>query len=58
MEPTLTIMEPTLEQAFVIELELLISYYISKGIAPGLLEERLLQATEGLFESLSEEDEV
>jgi hypothetical protein len=49
-------MQPTLEQAFTIELEQLISQYITQGMAPGRVEEIMQQAAEGLFESLSEED--
>jgi hypothetical protein len=51
-------MEPTLEQSFVIELELLISYYINKGVAPGVLEEHMHEAIDGMFENLSPEDEA
>ena len=55
-EKELPHMQPTLEQAFTIDLEQLISQYITQGMAPGRVEEIMQQAVEGLFESLSEED--
>jgi hypothetical protein len=50
-------MEATLEQSFVIELELLISYYINKGVAPGVLEEHTYEAIENMFENFSSKNE-
>jgi hypothetical protein len=43
-------MELTLDQAFTADLELLISQYISKGMAPGQAEEIMQQAGEQMFE--------
>lgn len=45
-----------LEQSFTGDLELLISQYISQGMAPGRVEELMQQAIEGMFENLNEED--
>lgn len=49
-------MQPTLEQAFTMDLEQLISQYINQGMAPGRVEELMQESAEGLFENLSEED--
>lgn len=49
-------MNLTLEQALVVDLEMLISQYITQGMAPGRVEELLQEAAEGIFENLSEED--
>jgi len=49
-------MQLTLEQSFAIDLELLISQYITKGMTPGAVEEVLYSSVEDLFSSDSPED--
>jgi hypothetical protein len=49
-------MNMDMKQSFTVELELLISQYISKGMQPGLVEEIMQQAIEGMFENMSEVD--
>lgn len=49
-------MNINLEQSFTMELEVLISQYISQGMAPGRVEEVMQQAIEGMFENMSEVD--
>jgi len=50
-------MNINLEQSFTMELEVLISQYISQGMDPGRVQDVMKQAIDGMFENMSEVDD-